>query len=562
MSIDFAIIVLSITAVLAFFSYLTGRETFLSFFSLLLALGSTSLLSSELKTDSRTGLLQIIIFIFLFFNFLLSRLEVLRNIKFGIYGAALSTFLLFCVGGDDFSLYNFEFSYFSFGIWILPILGTLIFVSSELISGMFSQFVGFETRGSFQQLTQVFLMAIVAFFGFFFASYFGLFLIGIGYIASSFYRENHTPNIGFSLLMLALLPFISTLVGIETIDISLGKNLFGLFVGYVGVWFLFVLSQSKINPIAFSMFGFILHFVFAIILLMLGSQKSDIGGVEPFLAFLVGTALAFAVYHEFKLTQVLFPTLFCVGIYFGPKVNGVQTNRVKTSPGNTTAIKESSLSKNSMLNSFDVKGLSMDGLTGGYEIDTQTAIIRFSLGPKGGKTEGEISNFSGIVNISENIVASSFVVTLPVKNLTTHNDLRDKSLMEKSYFNKNKYPKMTFNSKSLSQKEDYYELNGEFSMLGIGKPAKVKIKYTGNTDKNGIIIPTIIGTGTLDRTQHGMNPDSKEGNIVDFSFRIELKKKEKKIEERKTNGKEKKPEKKQKKSTKSEKSTKSSKNLR
>jgi polyisoprenoid-binding protein YceI len=546
LSVDFALIVLSIVAVLAFFSYLTGRDTFLSFFSLLLVCGATSLISSELKTDPRTGLLQIMVFAFLLFNFLLSRVEVLRNIKFGVYGTALSTLMLLTVGRGSFSLYDFEFSYFSMGIWILPILGSLVYVGSELLSGILSQFVGFETRSSFQQLSQLFLVSIVAFVGFFFASYFGLFLVGIGYIASSFYREDHTPNIGFSLLTLALIPFISTLVGIDTIDISLGKNLFGLFAGFSGVWFLFILSQSKINPIAFSMFGYILHLIFSVLLLMLGTQKADLGGVEPFLAYLTGSALAFAVYHEFKLTQLVFPSLICAGIYFGPKVNGLAKDSENPASANATSTSKSSSAKKAKPDPFIVKGLSMDELIGEYVIDDKTSLINFSLGPKGGKTEGEIKNFSGTVKIDEKTGSSSFNVILPVKNLTTSNDLRDESLMEKTYFNVVKYPKMTYKSKKLSKIDDYYELDGEFTLLGVTKPLKVKIKYSGSIDKEGVKVPVFIGKAALDRTKFGMSPDSKEGNLVEFDLRIELKKSEKKAEG-KEKDKEPKPKKKNKK---------------
>ena len=225
MSVDFALIVFSMGAILAFFSFLTGRDTFLSFFSLLLTGATASLISSELKSDPRTSLLQIMIFSFLIFNFLLSRIEVLRNIKFGIYGTALSTFMLLAVGYANFSMYDFEFSLHSTTTWILPIIGTLIFVISELLSGIFSQFIGFETRVSFQQLIQLFLLSIALFVGFFLASYFGLFLIALGYIASSFYREDQAPNSGFSLLILSLTPFLSTLAGLDIIDISIGKNL-------------------------------------------------------------------------------------------------------------------------------------------------------------------------------------------------------------------------------------------------------------------------------------------------------------------------------------------------
>jgi polyisoprenoid-binding protein YceI len=249
------------------------------------------------------------------------------------------------------------------------------------------------------------------------------------------------------------------------------------------------------------------------------------------------------VYHEFKLTQLVFPSLLCVGIYFGPKVNGISSEAEKTTTENAASTSKTKSSQKSKPDPFIAKGLSIDELIGEYEIDDQSSIINFSLGPKGGKTEGEIKNFSGTVKIDEKTGSSSFTVTLPVKNLTTNNDLRDKSLMEKGYFNVGKHPRMTYKSKKLSKVDDYYELDGEFTLLGVSKPLKVKVKYTGSIDKEGVKVPVFIGKASIDRTQFGMSPDSKEGNLVDFDLRIELKKLEKKEEPKK----EEKPKKKKKK---------------
>lgn len=523
MSVDFALIVLSIVAVLAFFSFLTGRDTFLSFFSLLLVAAATSLISTELKVDSRSGLLQIMIFVFLSINFLLSRIEVLRNIKFGVYGTAISTLLLLVVGSGRFSIYDFEFSYYNYSVWVLPILGTLIFVGSELLSGVFSQFVGFETRSSFQQLSQLFLISLVGFYAYFVASYFGYFLVGIGYIASSFYREDHKPNAGFGLLLLALSPFVGTLAGIDTVDLELGKNVFGLLTGFAGIWFLFIVSQSKINPIAFSMFGYILYLIFTVLILFIGSQKADLGGADAYLSYIIGSALAITVYSELKLSQLIFPSLLCIGIYFAPKILSNGDNQ-SIKDKKTVINRSGGTDKNTEQDPFEVKGLAINELTGKYEIINSTSIIHFSLGPKGGKTKGVIKNFSGSVNFEENTGASTFSVEIPVKNLTTNNELRDESLREKAYFNIIKFPSMMFESEKLSLIDDYYELDGEFTMIGETKPLKVLIKYTGITERGGEKFPTFVGKANLDRTKHGMTPDSKEGNVVEFDFKIELKK--------------------------------------
>jgi hypothetical protein len=88
--------------------------------------------------------------------------------------------------------------------------------------------------------------------------------------------------------------------------------------------------------------------------------------------------------------------------------------------------------------------------------------------------------------------------------------------------------------------------------LGVTKPLRVKIKYSGSIDKEGVKVPVFIGKAALDRTKFGMSPDSKEGNLVEFDLRIELKKSEKKAE-----GKEKDKEPKPKKNKKRENSSRS-----
>jgi hypothetical protein len=62
-------------------------------------------------------------------------------------------------------------------------------------------------------------------------------------------------------------------------------------------------------------------------------------------------------------------------------------------------------------------------------------------------------------------------------------------------------------------------------MLGETKPLKVKLKYVGSSVKDGVNVPQFIGKASINRTTFGMKADSKEGNIVDFDFKIELQKK-------------------------------------
>jgi polyisoprenoid-binding protein YceI len=191
---------------------------------------------------------------------------------------------------------------------------------------------------------------------------------------------------------------------------------------------------------------------------------------------------------------------------------------VKTNDGNLSEEKEEIFSP------FEMNGIALDSIVGKYSINEKTAQITFKLGPKGGITKGAFKSFSGKVNIAQKVENSIFQVELPVVQLTTFNQYRDESLAEKGYFNTAEFPTMTFRSTKLKKEVSHYGLEGTFTMLGISKPLNVQLKYIGTSDSGGTKMPVLVGRSSIDRIQFGMKPDPKEGNIVDFEFKIELKK--------------------------------------
>jgi len=51
---------------------------------------------------------------------------------------------------------------------------------------------------------------------------------------------------------------------------------------------------------------------------------------------------------------------------------------------------------------------------------------------------------------------------------------------------------------------------------------RVELRYLGEQEVKGKRYPVLSGSGAIDRTLFGMKPDSKEGNIVDFTLYIPL----------------------------------------
>jgi polyisoprenoid-binding protein YceI len=59
-------------------------------------------------------------------------------------------------------------------------------------------------------------------------------------------------------------------------------------------------------------------------------------------------------------------------------------------------------------------------------------------------------------------------------------------------------------------------------MLGVSKDLPIQLKYIGMVESNGKMVPVLIGKSAIDRTLFGMKPDSKEGNVVAFEFKVDL----------------------------------------
>ena len=96
--------------------------------------------------------------------------------------------------------------------------------------------------------------------------------------------------------------------------------------------------------------------------------------------------------------------------------------------------------------------------------------------------------------------------------------MRDDVLNGADYFNSKKFGKMTFSANGLKSTavENHCELTGEFNLLG--KIKEVTITIMRLDDESNIL----IGKGSLDRTLFGMTPDTRQGNVVSFEFKINL----------------------------------------
>lgn len=362
------------------------------------------------------------------------------------------------------------------------------------------------------------ILGVMLFAATFFHSTAGLFLVTIGLWAGVLLHHGQGKNLAlFSLGILLVHPFIS-LGNIDTVDITLGKTIEGLLFGAFSVLFVIKLSTGSSKQVLSSLISVVLVMLLFTLVLILGTQKADLGGVDAYIAGIYGMSLMFLATSETEWKSTVFVSVILSGLIVVPltidpssEISRTLTNQDSKSVGVTPA----------EIDPFNQKGLDLGAVTGEYTVDDKNVDFTFELGPKGGRTKGKFKSLKGEINILDPLENSKFDIQLNVSDLTTMNKFRDESLFGEEYFNVTKFPEMSFKSQKLISKNDSYELIGEFVMMGVKKPQTVTIKLISDKDEVSAG-PVLIGKGSIDRTLFGMKPDPKEGNIVDFQFEIKL----------------------------------------
>ena len=73
-------------------------------------------------------------------------------------------------------------------------------------------------------------------------------------------------------------------------------------------------------------------------------------------------------------------------------------------------------------------------------------------------------------------------LTVQTNSINTRVEPRDNHLKSEDFFNVEKYPTMTFKSKSIKKiSEGKYTLDGDLTLLGVTKPVSVTMNYRGTT---------------------------------------------------------------------------------
>ncbi len=496
-----AIVLLTVSFVL-FFRYNQKIQTF---FSLLLVLFSLHFLQSDITPIESSFFATGLIGGLLALNVALS--SFVQNNKFRWIAPIVSLIVVLLVGKSELMYKDYSLDFSNTKVIGTIVLGFLIGVISSVLTRLLKSFFNATESDTITTTATIVLTGLFVIPATFLVSNYGILLLASGYFLYNMYSSKKQDFVIIGLLSIAVVSVLSNHYSVESIDLSIGKIIAGLIVG-AGAYSLGVLGLKSTNKIIG--FGLIVLGIITVALItLLNNVHPAYGGTESLLAGFFGMAITSFVIGKNEISNIFFPAFLAIGLLL-PSDPFAESGIETTTDASTTQTGE--------VAPEEPKGVDASELSGKFKVVSKTAVISFQLGPKGGITKGAIKEFEGSVDFGTDINTAKFNIKLPTKKLTTFNSMRDESVLGGAYLNEPKFPLMSFSSATMTAKEDGYLLQGTFNMLGKTNSEEVFIKYLGEKDGK----KQFIGKAAIDRTKYGMASSPQEGNVVDFTFTMEL----------------------------------------
>jgi len=164
---------------------------------------------------------------------------------------------------------------------------------------------------------------------------------------------------------------------------------------------------------------------------------------------------------------------------------------------------------------------------GKYSLDASHSKVGFDVSHLViASVEGRFNGVTGEVEMGKKIEDTMISAKVDVKSVATGNADRDKHLMSPEFFDAEKFPEMTFVSKSVTGKSDSLIIKGDLTMHGVTKPVTLEGKYNGvANDPFGNTKVAFVAKGKVSRKEFGLtwNKVVEAGPVVGDEITIELK---------------------------------------
>ena len=162
-----------------------------------------------------------------------------------------------------------------------------------------------------------------------------------------------------------------------------------------------------------------------------------------------------------------------------------------------------------------------------YVFDKAHSTLGFQVRHLFSKVPGKFTDFSGQIQFDEaNPEQSSVEVTINAASINTSNDQRDEHLRSPDFFDVQKFPKITFKSKSVKKTgANTANVIGDFTMHGVTKEVLLNVELLGKgPGMQGTIVSGWDSATTLKRSDFGLiwNKAIEGTQVVGDDVRIDL----------------------------------------
>jgi len=165
-----------------------------------------------------------------------------------------------------------------------------------------------------------------------------------------------------------------------------------------------------------------------------------------------------------------------------------------------------------------------------YVFDKKHCTMGFQVRHLFSKVPGKFDDFQGKIQYDEaNLENSSVEVTIKTASVDTGFDTRDKDLRSPNFFDVEKFPEMTFKSKSVKRTgETTAEVAGDLTMHGVTKEVVLKVEFLGKgPNGKGGTVSGWEATTSLKRSEYGLTWNKLiegaqiAGDDVEIDLRVE-----------------------------------------
>jgi polyisoprenoid-binding protein YceI len=162
-----------------------------------------------------------------------------------------------------------------------------------------------------------------------------------------------------------------------------------------------------------------------------------------------------------------------------------------------------------------------------YVFDKAHSSIGFQVRHLFSNVLGKFDDFTGTIQFDEaNPDQSSVEVTIKTASIDTGVEMRDKDLRSTNFFDSEKFPEITFKSKSVKKTgENTFDVTGDLTMHGVSKEIVLKVELIGKGagPKNSVVSGWDAATA-LKRSDYGLawNKVIEGTQVVGDDVKIEL----------------------------------------